>query len=78
MAYTASLSNTPGRPGYSISFRHPCRQDSKGKPGLKMRRGLGTDEKTAAERLVSEMNVLLSDESWWTYDRYPIAIDQFD
>ena len=39
MSYTASLSTTPGRPGFSISFRHPLKLDSKGKPGLKMRRG---------------------------------------
>lgn len=78
MANTASLSTTPGRPGYSISFRHPCRNDSKGKPGLKMRRGLGTNDKATAELLVSQMNVLLSDMAWWNRERYTEAAARFD
>ncbi|CAN7772865.1 hypothetical protein [Caballeronia sp. LjRoot31] len=78
MAYTASLATTPGRPGYNISFRHPCRLDSKGKPGLKMRRGLGTDDKTTGEELVAQMNALLKDEAWWTIARYQDALQAFD
>jgi len=78
MAYTASLATTPGRPGFSISFRHPCRLDSKGKPGLKMRRGLGTDDKIKGQELVAQMNQLLQDESWWTAARYSDALAIFD
>lgn len=79
MAYTASLSSpTPGRPGFNVSFRHPCRLDSKGKPGLKMRRGLGTTDKPKGEELVSQMNALLRDEAWWTIARYQDALDAFD
>lgn len=78
MAYTASLSTTPGRPGFSISFRHPCRLDSKGKPGLKMRRGLGTNDKAKAETLVAQMNQLLQDEAWWTSARRQDALHTFD
>ena len=78
MAYTASLSTTPDRPGFSISFRHPRRLDSKGKPGLKVRRGLGTSDKAAAEKLVAEMNQLLQDEVWWTAAKYPEALQAFD
>ncbi|MDR6496787.1 energy-coupling factor transporter ATP-binding protein EcfA2 [Paraburkholderia terricola] len=78
MAYSASLATTPGRPGYSISFRHPCRLDSKGKPGLKMRRGLGTDDQAMGESLVAQMNVLLKDEAWWTIARYQDALLEFD
>ncbi|MCM2481713.1 hypothetical protein [Burkholderia glumae] len=78
MAYTASLSTTPGRPGFNISFRHPCRLDSKGKPGLKMRRGLGTDDKAKAEALVAQMNLLLQDQSWWTAARHQDALRAFD
>jgi len=78
MAYTASLSMTPGRPGFSISFRHPLKLDSKGKPGLKMRRGLGTDEKVKAEALVVQMNKLLEDEVWWTAAKYQDALQAFD
>ena len=78
MAYTASLSMTPGRPGFSVSFRHPCRLDSKGKPGLKMRRGLGTDDKAKAESLVAQMNQLLQDEVWWTTAKHLDALQTFD
>lgn len=78
MGYTASLSTTPGRPGFSISFRHPLKLDSKGKPGLKMRRGLGTDNKAKAEALVAQMNLLLQEEIWWTSAKYQEALQAFD
>lgn len=59
--YTASLSQTQGRSGYSISFRHPVRRsDETGKPGLKVRRGLSTRDEEEAIRLRDELNVLLS------------------
>lgn len=74
----ASVSTTPGRPGFSISFRHPLKLDSKGKPGLKMRRGLGTDDKAKAESLVAEMNQLLQDEAWWTAAKHQDALQAFD
>lgn len=63
--YTASKSRTQGRPGWSIGFRHPLRHDTKGQPGLKMRRGLKTVDAGEADRLVAEMNTILSDTSWW-------------
>lgn len=78
MAYIASKSPTKDRPGFSISFRHPCRMDTKGKPGLKVRRGLGTADSTEADRLVAQMNLLLGDESWWNAGRYQDALKAFD
>jgi hypothetical protein len=63
--YTASKSRAQGRPGWTVSFRHPLRNDTKGRPGLKMRRGLGTTDAADADRLVAEMNTILSDSSWW-------------
>lgn len=74
--YTASKSRT-NRPGWSISFRHPLRNDARGKPGLKMRRGLGTESGTEADRLVSEMNAILSNRSWWSNTRRPEAEGRF-
>ncbi len=60
--YTASLSQTQGRTGYSVIFRHPVRQDeSTGKPGLRIRRGLGTRDEREAERLCKELDTLLAD-----------------
>ena len=62
--YSASKSRS-NRPGWSVSFRHPLRSDARGKPGLKMRRGLGTTDEAEADRLVAEMNTLLGDRTWW-------------
>lgn len=62
--YSASISQS-NRPGWSVSFRHPLRDDARGKPGLRMRRGLGTTDKSEAEQLVAEMNTLLTDRTWW-------------
>ncbi|MGE0497322.1 MAG: hypothetical protein AB7O72_05770 [Ramlibacter sp.] len=78
MPYTASLSTSPGRPGFTISFRHPLKFDSKGKAGLKMRRGLGTDDRVKAETLVAQMNQLLQDEGWWTMAKHQEALQAFD
>ncbi len=78
MAYTASKSPTKDRPGFSISFRHPLRPDSKGKLGLKVRRGLGTTDPAEADNLVAQMNQLLSDESWWNSGKYAEALRRFD
>jgi len=62
--YTAGKARS-NRPGWSISFRHPLRNDSKCRPGLKMRRGLGTSIEAEADQMVAEMNIILSDQSWW-------------
>jgi hypothetical protein len=57
------------RPGWSVIFRHPLRRDTRGKPGLKVRRGLNTTDDEEADALVAELNKLLSDRSWWSADR---------
>jgi hypothetical protein len=63
--YSASLSQTQGRSGYSVIFRHPVRRDgATGKAGLRVRRGLGTREKVEAERLRDELNALLGDSNY--------------
>lgn len=64
-SYSASKSKSQNRPGWSLSFRHPLRNDSQGKPGLKMRRGLSTTVEQEAEQMVEEMNTILADPSWW-------------
>lgn len=61
------------RPGWSVTFRHPMRTDSRGQRGLKVRRGLGTADDAEADRLVTQLNELLEDESWWSGDRRPEA-----
>src|SRR5262245_16325727 len=60
--YYASLSQSQGRSGYSVIFRHPARlDDATGKPGVRVRRGLGTRDKAEAERLCSQLNELLAE-----------------
>src|SRR6266478_384810 len=65
-AYKASLSQSQGREGWAVIFRHPVRNDrTTGKPGLRVRQGLGTKDRAEAEQLVAEMNELLSESSFW-------------
>ena len=64
-AYSASLSQSQGRSGYSIIFRHPARLDrTTGKSGIRVRRGLGTRDQTEAEKLRDELNRLLADPKY--------------
>ena len=64
--YTATKSRSQSRQSWSVSFRHPLRVDSAGKPGLKVRKGLGTNDEQQADRLVGELNELLGAEQYWT------------
>src|SRR5260370_21126916 len=75
-SYRASKSRS-NRPGWSISFRHPLRNDVRGRPGLKMRRGLGTSDEALAEAMVAEMNVILSDQSLWNTAKRAEAVLRF-
>ncbi|MCY4365911.1 MAG: hypothetical protein OXE17_06790 [Chloroflexi bacterium] len=68
-SYRASKTRSNNRPGWSVTFSHPLRKDNRGKPGLKVRRGLGTADPDEAQRLVDQLNELLSDQSWWSLDR---------
>ena len=77
--YTASLSQTQGRSGYSIIFRHPVRRsDATGKPGLRVRSGLGTRDEKEAGRLRDELNVLLGNDKYHDPSARPEAQQRFD
>ena len=65
------------RPGWSVTFRHPVRTDSRGHRGLKVRRGLGTVDDAEADRLIGQLNELLEDQSWWSGDRRTEAERKF-
>lgn len=75
--YSASKARS-NRPGWSISFRHPLRSDTRGRPGLKMRRGLGTSDEREADHLVAQMNDLLRDPNWWNAAKRSEAERRFD
>ena len=63
--YSASKSRTQGRSAWTLTFRHPLCHDDEGRPGVKVRRGLGTSDESTADALVKEMNTLLGDETYW-------------
>jgi energy-coupling factor transporter ATP-binding protein EcfA2 len=75
--YTASKSRSEGRSGWAVTFRHPMRKDAKGKQGLKVRRGLGTPENAEADRMIEQMNELLSNDEWWSLGRREEAERRF-
>ena len=74
--YSATKTRS-GRPGWSVTFRRPLRRDARGKPGLKIRRGLNTDDDARADEFVGQLNVLLSDQGWWSADRRSDAEREF-
>jgi len=62
--YKATLSGEQGRSGWCMIFRHPVRKNQDGTP-VRVRRGLGTKDKTEAEGLLGEMNQILLDTAFW-------------
>ncbi len=75
--FTATKTRS-NRPGWSVTFRHPVRRDSRNEWGLKVRKGLGTSDDIEADRLVGQLNELLQNESWWSGDRRKDAALEFD
>ena len=59
--FKASLSISQGRGGWCVIFKHPLRSGKDGKPGLRVRRGLGTVIKDDAQELVDQLNKILND-----------------
>lgn len=65
--FVATLSRSQGRSAWAVIFRHPVRVDpNTGKPGLRVRQGLGTSDETEANVLKDQLNQLLADESFWS------------
>lgn len=79
LPYRATLSRSQGREGWSIIFRHPVRVDpATGKPGRRVRGGLGTTKREEAEALILEMNELLGDASYWEPAARELASQRFN
>lgn len=77
--YTASKRRDPGRGRFAVIFRHPVRLDATtGRPGRRVRRGLGTSDENEANALVAQLNELLSTEQFWTYSARGTAEGRFD
>lgn len=75
--FTASKSRAKEGAVWALSFRHPLKPDPRGKPGRKVRRSTGTTDEALAQQIVSEMNDLLSDESWFDLARQNAAAQRF-
>jgi hypothetical protein len=63
--YVATKSRSQGRGGWAVIFRHPLRLDTAGKPGRRVRRGLGTADDAQADVLVQQLNEILSNREVW-------------
>lgn len=78
MAYTASKTRSQ-RAGWSVTFRHPAVANPEtGKPGKRVRYGLGTREDEVADALIEQLNGLLADDRWWSRSAHAEAVDRFD
>lgn len=72
--FTASVRENPGRQFLVVEFRHPLRNDTNNRRGKKIRKGLGTADRSEAEMLVEQLNHVLRDESLWSVGALPEAI----
>ncbi len=73
--YRATLSK--GRSGWCVIFRHPVALAADGKQKLRVRRGLGTRNEADAASLVSELNEILSDSTYWNLGARSRAASKF-
>ena len=73
--YRATLSK--GRSGWCVIFRHPVALAADGKQKLRVRRGLGTRIEADAASLVSELNEILSDSTYWSLGARSRAASKF-
>jgi len=65
--FLASLSRSQGRSAWAVIFRHPVRIDlNTGKPGLRVRQGLGTPDEAEANDLKDQLNQLLAEDAFWS------------
>lgn len=63
--FRASLSKSQGRGSWCVIFNHPLRSNKSGKPGLRVRRGLGTSDQEEAQVLVDQLNQILDEQKFW-------------
>lgn len=75
--YKATISKNKGKEALSIIFRHPVKTDPKTNYGVRVRRGLGTSNENEAQRLVDQMNEILSDPAMWSIDKKQLAQDKY-
>src|SRR5436309_2563936 len=78
-SHRATLSQSQGREGWSVIFRHPVLPDrATGKAGRRIRRGLGTRDKDEATDLIGTLNEILADRNYWDPSSRSSAEARFD
>jgi GTPase Era involved in 16S rRNA processing len=75
--YKATLSGEQGRSGLCVIFRHPVRKNADG-TAVRIRRGLGTRERSEGEKLVGQLNEILGNRDFWTPTAKAKAEAMFD
>ena len=75
--YRASKTQVSGRQGWVAVFRHPVRKDKTGKV-YRVRAGLSTRDEAEADQLISQLDELLQDESYWNLGARDLANRRFD
>ena len=75
--FKAALSKSKGRDFWCVIFKHPLRSGKDGKPGLRVRRGLGTTDQGEAQTLVDELNQILGNEKMWSPSERKRAEQEF-
>jgi|GEM_PF-3273499 len=75
--FRSAKSRSQGRLGWCILFRHPLYRDMRNR-SVRVRKGLSTRDESEADMLVSQMNRLLQDESYWTKSSRERASQEFD
>ncbi len=76
--FKASLSRSRGRKSWCVIFKHPLRTGADGRPGFRTRRGLGTDDENVAQKMVDQLNELLSNTDYWKISARENASRKFD
>ncbi len=76
--FKASLGKVEDRGTFTISFIHPKIIDKDGNIGKRIHRGLGTQNKEEAQKLVEQMNEILSNEELWHLGSKERAKAKFD
>ena len=66
MPNVASKVKGEGRSSWAFTFRHPVVKDPDEKSGLRIRRGARTPDPAIADKLVAQLNAILSDPSLWS------------
>jgi hypothetical protein len=75
--FNASLSKSHDRDSWCVIFKHPLKSGKNGKAGLRVRRGLGTTVETDAQKMVDQLNTILSDPKWWNPTEKDRATKEF-